>query len=362
MGELGISAFVGLGQTCRENLAYLERARRHGYTKLFTSLHVPEADPTGFRCEMETLLAAANDRGFEVTADVSPRYFENIELAGTTPASLGIHVLRLDFGFDPVSAAEIARHSGCRIELNASTATEQELNGLLFQGVAIERLRAGHNYYPRPETGLGFALFAQRSALFRARGIPVSAFVPCLKNPRGPVFCGLPTLEAHRRVSPASAVRQLWASQMVRTIFFGDPLVPEEVLEAAAAQPEADSDVLTFRVVPDPFASVADIALMAEVHVNRADAAQNVVRSAGSRQLGKGPVTPQREPQQRPRGSVTVDNLLYGRYMGELQIALVDLPPDERVNVAGRIVEEDLCLLDCLTPGRPFAFREVNAK
>jgi hypothetical protein len=46
--------------------------------------------------------------------------------------------------------------------------------------------------------------------------------------------------------------------------------------------------------------------------------------------------------------------------MGELQIVLQALPEDERVNVVGRILDEDMCLLDCMTPGRRFCFEEVT--
>jgi len=44
----------------------------------------------------------------------------------------------------------------------------------------------------------------------------------------------------------------------------------------------------------------------------------------------------------REKGSVTIDNNQYGGYAGELQITLTDLPANEKVNVVGRMVEEDL--------------------
>ena len=40
-----------------------------------------------------------------------------------------------------------------------------------------------------------------------------------------------------------------------------------------------------------------------------------------------------------------MDNDGYGRYRGEVQITLCDLPADERVNVVGQVVEEDCLLL-----------------
>ena len=50
----------------------------------------------------------------------------------------------------------------------------------------------------------------------------------------------------------------------------------------------------------------------------------------------------------RPYGTVTIDNSNYGRYVGELQIALRDLPADSRVNLVGRIIDEDLPLIDLI--------------
>ena len=42
----------------------------------------------------------------------------------------------------------------------------------------------------------------------------------------------------------------------------------------------------------------------------------------------------------RPVGTVTIDNEKYGRYMGEIQVTLVDLPKDEKVNTITRIIEK----------------------
>jgi hypothetical protein len=53
----------------------------------------------------------------------------------------------------------------------------------------------------------------------------------------------------------------------------------------------------------------------------------------------------------RPKGSITIDNDLYGRYRGEMQITLTDLSADERVNVVGRVKSDDLPLLEQLKPG-----------
>ena len=60
---------------------------------------------------------------------------------------------------------------------------------------------------------------------------------------------------------------------------------------------------------------------------------------------------------ERPAGAVTLDNAGYGRYMGELQIIKEAQSADPRTNVVAMIDEEELGLLQYITPGRKFSFR-----
>jgi len=359
MGKLGISIFIGMEQTIEENSAYLKLARGLGYEKLFTSLHIPEADYSTFLPECKHLLEAAAKLGYEVTADVSPRFWTMLKIVPRDLRALGISSLRIDYGFDVSKILELADISKCMIELNASVAADADVKHILSAGLDRNLLRAGHNYYPRPETGLSFEGYMRQSEIFKKRGIPVSAFIPCLLRPRGPVFAGLPTLEAHRAMATESAVRQLWASGGVDTVVFGDPLVPEPLLSAVAQYPEIGSDPLCFRVKTAFLQDACKSILGAPLHTNRLDAAEYVVRSQESRALCLSPVLPRTDFRERRRGDVTIDNMNYGRYMGELQIVLHDLPADERVNIVGQIQEEDICLLECLIPGRSFFLKEV---
>lgn len=68
--------------------------------------------------------------------------------------------------------------------------------------------------------------------------------------------------------------------------------------------------------------------LFSNLHTNRMDPARDVVRSVESRSYA-GQGTAKWEPinqLERKKGSVTIDNILYGRYAGEPQITLADLP------------------------------------
>jgi hypothetical protein len=353
----GISLYPGMGYPLAASLDYLQLVRQAGFSRLFTSLHIPEADNGSLLAEFRQIAAAAVALGFSTTADISPRTFRLLDasLDNLEPIrALGIDALRLDFGFSPAEIAYWTRASGFTIELNASTIDPRTLDAILAAGADVSRLQACHNYYPRPETGLSWELFCERCLLFREHGIAVATFIPSLRNPRGPLAEGLPTLERHRRLNPLTAAKQLAHSDLVDAIFFGDPLAGAEVIQAVGA---IQSDCIELRVTVTPNLSPSEREILFANHDNRTDPGEWVVRSATSRGLHAGRVPP-RIPRRRSRGSVTVDNANYLRYMGELQIVRKDLAADERVNVVAEVAAEEMFLIDMIRPGMKFRFVE----
>ena len=59
---------------------------------------------------------------------------------------------------------------------------------------------------------------------------------------------------------------------------------------------------------------------------------------------------------ERKVGTITIDNEKYLRYNGEIQIALQDLKADERVNVLGKVVDEEIPLLKYIVNDVKFRF------
>lgn len=90
-----------------------------------------------------------------------------------------------------------------------------------------------------------------------------------------------------------------------------------------------------------------------QVHTNRLDPARDVIRSVESREGNKVVLQPMHTIA-RKKGSITIDNELYGRYAGEMQVAVQDLPVDEKVNVVGMVIEEDVSLLPYVSAGKMF--------
>jgi uncharacterized protein len=360
MWEKGISAYVGMGYSLETIHSYLELAKTYGYTRLFTSLHIPEANATGMLSDFHKFVAHAVNLGYSITADISPRACAMLgaKLSDFSALKkLGLSAIRLDDGFSPEQIAVMSVTSGLDIEINASTITPITLQQIYTGKADVTRIRACHNYYPRPETGLSFSLFAERCQLLRDYKIPVLAFIPSRSCPRGPIFAGLPTLEKHRLVCSQLAVKELLASQLVDGVLFGDPLVSEAELASVAS---LDPSYIELQVIVEADASAAEREILFAVHTNRTDPGEWVIRSQEARSMCQ-TVIPARTSMPRKPGAITIDNKDYLRYMGEMQVVRSPLPADPRVNLVAHIIPEELFLLDYIRPGGSFRLKEFIA-
>lgn len=240
-----------------------------------------------------------------------------------------------------------------RIALNASTLTPEFLAALKGHSICLENIEAWHNYYPRPETGLDKEPFIAKNRWLQAEGITTMAFIPGDGLKRKPLFQSLPTLEKHRNQSSFLAYLELEQDCAVDKIFVGDLTLSED---SQIQFQRYEEGIIPLRVTQEwPYA------LWDKIHRNRLDAARDVIRSETARTDSERfsmtrSITPM-HTNKRPRGTITVDNYLYGRYEHELQITLRDLPAHEAVNVIGHVIEEDLPLLDYVSQGgRRFSF------
>lgn len=201
-----------------------------------------------------------------------------------------------------------------------------------------ERLIGWHNYYPRKETGLSREFFKKQNRMFEKYGIERAAFIPGNEEKRGPLFDGLPTLEDHRYVSPYQAAAELLMDGMDH-ICIGDPGASDKLLDSLVSLDQKRMIIL--RIYSDSIKSGA--------MKLRPDFSKDVLRFVDTRSTQ---AIPPENTKESPIGTVTVDNDLYGRYRGELQISLTDLPADGRVNAVGSVFEEDLPLLHTVEPGQ----------
>ncbi|VWX38769.1 DUF871 domain-containing protein [Exiguobacterium oxidotolerans] len=330
-----------------ESTNRLIQMRDLGFTSIFTSLHIPEDDSSLYTSRLQELGRLAQQLKMELVADIAPSSLAALGKTWDDAATLiewGVTGLRVDYGITPTQVADLSKRM--MVALNASTVTAEELDLMKAEGLVLEQVEAWHNFYPRPETGLDQDWFNAKNRWLREQGIRVQAFIPGDGQRRGPLHETLPTLEDHRGQSPFACYLELEAS--VDRILIGDPGLSASTMRQFAAYQEG---IIVLRATGQ-----SDDPLLTHVQTNRLDPARDVIRSVESRSSGR-PDSGLLEPaalSDRPVGSITIDNLRYGRYAGELQITKRDLAADERVNVIGRVIEVDRPLLQQIGPGGRF--------
>ncbi|WP_133628934.1 DUF871 domain-containing protein [Fonticella tunisiensis] len=358
MGK-GISVFLGMKYSLEENLEYVKFAHKNGFDRVFTSLHIPEADYKKIIEDFKTLVETVKQLNMSMIADISPKGFEYLNLSLKDLKSIknmGIDVIRVDFGFTPEEIAEFTRNPyGLRIEINGSTVTEGFFKEFAKFNPDFNNVQACHNYYPRLNTGISIKSLLRKNEIMKRYNIEISAFIPSLTNKRGPIYEGLPTLEIHRKMNPEVAAKHLYALG-IDSVFFGDSIPSREEVESVGSLRE---DVIEFRVRLLGNSEVEKLLLLRDYYTNRSDGAEDVIRAAESRMYIKGNVIKPFNTIDRKKGDVTVDNEGYLRYMGELQICKKNLPADSRVNVVASIVEDELFLLDYIDEETKFKFKLI---
>jgi uncharacterized protein len=343
----GISIY--LSQPDSHNKDWIQKAAKNGFQYIFTSLHIPEEEGFSFVEKVKSLGETAQGVHMEVMADVSPASLERLGLKFEELPQLkewGISGVRMDYGFTAKQIAWLS-HS-LKIGLNASTVDETQLTELLDEGLLPNQTEAWHNFYPKPFTGISEQALQNRNALFHRFGIRTMGFVPGDDRLRGPLHEGLPTIEDHRGISPIEAALELRALGTDK-ICIGDPTLSDGTVKAFS--------YLVDDIVPIyAFFKEGYERLFNSIHTNRMDAAQYVIRSVESRGMDAVYEPDPLSTDKFERGTITVDNKLYGRYAGELQICLKTLPASPKVNIAGYVTKESKSLLKWIGSGQQYIF------
>lgn len=349
---LGISVY--LSEPISGQQEYIENLAKKGFKSIFTSLHIPEDNPALFKERLIELGAIARENEMELFADISPKSLQYLGHTWDTADDLlswGLSGLRIDYGVEEKVIAELSHKM--KIALNASTLNEATLEKLKAHHLNISAVEAWHNFYPRPETGLDREEFHEQNEWLKSEGISVMAFVPGDKKRRGPLFMGLPTLEDHRFDSPFAAFCDLSFKEGIEKILVGDIELSDDALKQFSALCNDDYFLIRAKAYSE---DEGLLEILEKKQTNRLDAARDCIRSMESREyglIGTNPVDPFNMID-RPIGSITVDNVSYGRYQGEIQITKKSLVADEKVNVIGKVIDQDIPLLKHISGGKKF--------
>ena len=400
--KLGISIYPGLDADREKSLPLLQQATSLGYTRVFSSLHIPESNAAALREEALYIFAFAESLGLEVIADVSPFTLKILDIPELTPSGLKeLHITtaRFDYGIGPEMIAAFSREMN--VQLNASTLRSVQLNALLKADADFSRIDGLHNFYPRPHTGLSSETIQRQNALLHRHDISAGVFTASQTGRRGPLYAGLPTMETLRGITPCDAAPILTAIGC-DSLIIGDSnpaltelqaLADPETLAKADArysrkalppkkewQPDAPLPLHIHVISDAPFIRE----MLSRSYTNRPDPAADVIRATESRDAAKAlDIMPElnenkliiempkeyaavfagpqhlangKKSSLLPVGTVLLDNNSYGRYKGELQILTAPQPMDPRSNVIAQVKKEDVPLLSLISAEIPFRF------
>ncbi len=334
---LGFSAYLHSSLT-KSDLTMFDKFVQAGFKGVFTSINLPEDDPQVLLTNLKALGQLCDDNELGLTLDVSSSALKRLNLALPQDfkvfKDLHVTMLRID---DGISIPEIAQLSQeVKIALNASTIVQSEIDELQDNKADFTNLEAWHNYYPRENTGLDAGWFAKKNQWLKENGFTVMAFIAGNENLRAPVYKGLPTLEENRYENPFVAALDMNALGVDR-IYIGDPAITTTTFEQFRNYFVEDVLQISVHLNHAP-------AYITQLFHQRADVSRDVVRLREGRSLVSNEIKPLNSGV-RKQGAITLDNVLSGRYQGELQLVKYQLPADNTVNVIGQIVDADLGLL-----------------
>ncbi len=359
MHQFGISIYPDQGDPAQW-LAYVEMAARLGVKRVFTCLLSPEGTPESILERFQPVITRAQRLGMTVIADVAPHVMKRL---GITPQDLsylnrlGVGGYRLDEGWNAATEATLTRDgSGLVVELNGSV--ESEVPDLILSaGGDPNRLWVCHNFYPQRYTGLSWAHFQSCNAHWKRLGLRTAAFMgvnrPDAIGP-WPLFEGLVTLESHRDWPLERQARFFLAYDAVDDLLIANGPHPESVLSEVM---HLDPAVVSLRLDVQPGLSPIEIEILHDfAHQVRPDQGDYLIRSTMPRIVYAQSSIPPRPARPFKAGDVVILNDAFGRYKGELQVILRDLPDDGRRNLVGTLNAEEQTLIPALVPHRDFRF------
>ncbi|MBR7927620.1 DUF871 family protein [Aerococcaceae bacterium zg-ZUI334] len=321
---IGISVYLSHFERQKE---WLETVLCPG-RKVFTSLQIPEEQLQPEK--ILSMLKWLKERGAYIITDINPRVLKELAIQSMQDLVITYPIdnIRLDDGFSTQQVAQFLEMIDVTINASTQGAQLDEWDKITQQ--APYQLFAQFNYYPRVETGLDSQDVQSIVEKFASIGIRTMAFVAGDECLRGPLYSGLSTIEMTRNLPPVLAYLKLLRCG-IDDVFIGDVKLSNS--QWKAIESIIQNETLRLPVV---LKSTYD-ELYDKIYKIRIDSPSTLLRMSEARCTMQGDVLMPRYCTERVKGSITLDNVNYKRYSGEIQLIGKSLPPNERVNVIGRI-------------------------
>ena len=364
---------------------YLKLAGSYGFTKVFTSLFSVEGSKEQIIQYFRGLSDAAHKYGMQVYGDCNARFFMEM---GASPEDLsvfkemGLDVLRLDLMFnDERDVAIVNNGQGLGVQLNASLV--DSVKRIIGLGGDRNRIIGSYNFYPLRNTGADSEDVYETNRFFKNEGIRTQIFISSnIKGTHGPwpVSDGLPTIEIDRDLPIGLQVRHVLALGCDEVIIGNAFASEEELKEVAATMKQiyvyGEDRPFYFPGIRDqiPIGDIERIPLTIETEEDLSDTEKEllfdftkhnvseythlIIRSRWGRfDYRPIPIEPRIcEKECFENGDVVIVNGNIPRYKGEVHIVRKPIRNDGTLNYAGRIVEEEMFLLDYLKYMMNFGF------
>ncbi len=364
MRKLGISLYPEKASV-KELEDYIDVAASAGFSRIFSCLLSVNEDIAKIKADFFRVNSYAKSKGFEVFVDVSPRVFDKLAISYQNLQffkDIQADGIRLDAGFTGNEEALMTYNpQGLKIEINMSNNTHY-IDTIMDYQPNIYNLVGCHNFYPHRYSGLSLDHFNDCTGSFKRHGLRTAAFVTAT-DPKAfgpwPVSEGLPSLEMHRNMPLSAQIKHLIALGNIDDIIISNCYPTAQELGEIA---KIRLDLVSFKAELIPgIPEIEEKIVLEELHFNRGDFNEGMIRSTQSRVKYKGhEFQVFNAPETIKRGDIIVESSLYGHYAGELQIAKQDMQNSGKTNVVGRIVEEELFLIDYIKPWQKFTFMKAG--
>ena len=364
MKRLGISIYPEKSSK-KEILDYIDLSSEMGFSRIFSCLLSVNKSKNEIKKDFIEINKYAKSKGFEVIVDVAPNIFSNLGISYNNLEffnEINADGVRLDIGFTGNEEAIMTFNKyNLKIEINMSN-NVHTIDTIMDYMPNRYNLYGCHNFYPHIYSGLNLDYFIKCTERFLKYGIKTAAFVTSQnKNTFGPwpVTQGLPTLEMHRFLPLDVQIKHFLAIDCIDDILISNCYPSYEELNSLK---NLDMRLITFDVeMKKDVPEVENDIIFKELHFNRGDKSENMIRSTQSRLKYKGHEFKLfNAPEIIKRGDIVIESSKYGHYAGELQIALKEMKNTGMSNVVGKVCDNEIFLLDYIKPWQKFKFRKKD--
>lgn len=361
MRRLGISIYPEKS-TKEEVIRYIDKASKIGAKRIFSCLLSVTKNKEEIKKEFTEINEYAHEKGMEVILDVAPNIFNELGISYKDLSffkDIKADGIRLDLGFSGSEEALMTYNPyDLKIEINMSN-NVHTIDTIMDYKPNRYNLYGCHNFYPHIHTGLSIEFLEKCTSNFKKYGLKTAAFVSSSnRDSFGPWLAkeGLPTLEIHRDLPIDTQIKHYIALDNIDDIIISNCYPTDEEMEKIS---KIRLDLVEFDVeLIDNLDEVEEKIILEELHFNRGDINQSLIRSTQPRVKYRGHHFKVHNAKDIKKGDILIESSEYGHYAGELQIALKDMKNTGKTNIVGKIVESEHILLDFIKPWQKFRFKK----